>query len=237
MSKSYPLSKELRAQLLRQLVQKAVAKHGARIGAELKAINEEFWSCHVDRVRVLLDVPQNRWPELMQSGLLATVYSGEPNVESLGNPVLFSHAWREDYRMEVWSMAISGPEFSAVRNLIKRPRHSSRQLGLTLESTGGSVPMLRGMFELARDSNLVQRMIAVQVDLAAVFQAAEDFHAKAKEVLDACKTTRQLESLFPEAAKLLPKRAEDKVKALAPVGLANAVRAMLEKGVPEGAAQ
>lgn len=64
MSKSYPLSKELRAQLLRQLVQKAVAKHGARIGAELKSINEEFWSCHVERVKVMLGLPELRCPEL-----------------------------------------------------------------------------------------------------------------------------------------------------------------------------
>lgn len=185
MSKSYPLSKELRAQLLRQLVQKAVAKHGARIGAELKAINGEFWSCHVDRVRVLLGIPQKGWTELMQLGVLATVYSEHPEVRGVGNPVEFSADWRNEHRLDIWQMAISGPEFSSVSSFIQRKRHSSRSIGLLLQSPCGSVPRINGMFDLAADSELVKRMDAVRGELCAVFNAAEDFHAKAKEVLDA----------------------------------------------------
>jgi hypothetical protein len=235
MSKSYPLSKDLRAQLLGQLVQKAVSKHGARIGAELKSINAEFWSCHVERVKALLGVPQGQWAGLMQAGLLTSVYSGEPSVSSSGNPINFTTYWREENRIEVWNMVLRGKEFAGVAEFIKYPRHSHLRLALTLKSQAGALPNINGMFELAADANIVKRMAAVQDDLEPVFKAAEDFHAKAKEVLDACRSTAQLENLFPEAAKLLPKRAEDKVKALAPVGLANTVRAMLEKGIPDEA--
>lgn len=60
--------------------------------------------------------------------------------------------------------------------------------------------------------------------------------AQAMDVLQACRTSRQVEDLFPEAAKLLPQPVKNG-KALAPTELAANVRNMLNQGVPPVVAQ
>ncbi|EMO9523705.1 hypothetical protein RJ634_006291 [Pseudomonas aeruginosa] len=73
-------------------------------------------------------------------------------------------------------------------------------------------------------------------DLAGVIEAAIAFRAQAMSVLLACRTSRQVEDLFPEAAKLLPQPVKEE-RALAPTELAANVRNMLSQGVPPVLAQ
>lgn len=69
-----------------------------------------------------------------------------------------------------------------------------------------------------------------------MIDAAVAFRAQAIDVLLACRTSRQVEDLFPEAAKLLPQPVKNE-KALAPTELAANVRNMLNQGVPPVVAQ
>ncbi|MCY1461710.1 hypothetical protein D9M71_793930 [compost metagenome] len=66
--------------------------------------------------------------------------------------------------------------------------------------------------------------------------AAVNFRRQAMDVLLACKTSRQLEDLFPEAAKLLP-RPVKATQSVAPTELAANVRNMLAQGIPPVTAQ
>ncbi|AVK28929.1 hypothetical protein CSB85_3712 [Pseudomonas aeruginosa] len=68
-------------------------------------------------------------------------------------------------------------------------------------------------------------------ELESVVEAGLAFRSQAMDVLLACRTSRQVEDLFPEAAKLLPQPVKQD-KALAPTELAANVRSMLSKGVP-----
>ncbi|MCY1309652.1 hypothetical protein D9M70_597680 [compost metagenome] len=64
-----------------------------------------------------------------------------------------------------------------------------------------------------------------------ILEEALVYRGECLDLLNACRTRKQLEELFPEAAALLP-APEPKVKALVPTELAAKVRKQLKEGVP-----
>ncbi|MNN95063.1 hypothetical protein D3C81_2138080 [compost metagenome] len=86
---------------------------------------------------------------------------------------------------------------------------------------------------MSADSKLCKEGSKVQADLLAIFTAAYEFREKASDILNSCRTSAQLEQLFPEAAKLLPQPVKRRSNELAPVELVQSVRGLMEKGVPD----
>lgn len=65
-----------------------------------------------------------------------------------------------------------------------------------------------------------------------ILTEACEYHDQIQQLLEACRTRKQLQDLFPEAAELLPQPEAKKGTGLAPVELAAKVRRMLREGVP-----
>lgn len=78
---------------------------------------------------------------------------------------------------------------------------------------------------------LVKQVSELSAEFMSILTQALDYHEKVSDLLDACRTEKQLADLFPEAAAMLPQRAK-KAQPVVPVELAKNVRRMLAEGVP-----
>lgn len=236
MTKSFAISNEMRERVVDKLTQQAVAKHGKRIGAALKKLNEQFWADHMKKVDQLLQVDPKRYPELIAAGVIAATTTESPHVPKAGSPLKFSYSnnsrYPESVRAgEIMKLVLISSEFLQVAAFVKKnDYHNAYELRFSSQT--GSVPRLNNMNELDAESKIVKQAKKIHAELSEIFAAADDFHQKAADILASCRTSRQVEDLFPEAAKLLPQPAK-KTQALAPVELVDSVRSMLSKGVPD----
>lgn len=78
---------------------------------------------------------------------------------------------------------------------------------------------------------LFDQIKALAKEAAEILGSAIQYRDEVLDLLQACRTDKQLRELFPEAADLLPAPAV-KTKALAPIELAAKVRQRLKEGVP-----
>lgn len=78
---------------------------------------------------------------------------------------------------------------------------------------------------------LVKQVDELSAEFMSILTQALDYHEKVSDLLDACRTEKQLADLFPEAAAMLPQKAK-KAQPVVPVELAKNVRRMLVEGVP-----
>lgn len=78
---------------------------------------------------------------------------------------------------------------------------------------------------------LVKQVDELSAEFMSILTQALDYHEKVSDLLDACRTEKQLADLFPEAAAMLPQKAK-KAQPVVPVELAKNVRRMLAEGVP-----
>ncbi|MCY1391865.1 hypothetical protein D9M71_67180 [compost metagenome] len=242
MNKSFNLNNEMRAKVAMQLTLKAVAKHGPKLGKKLQAINEMFWKLHYHKVTEVLPVDPKVWPDLIQAGVLQYVVDVTPQTteprqgkeDVIDNVYLCRHVVHSTDSIEhrVRREIINSPEYATARPFIQFPdRYSDRTMALKFESQQGSVPRLNNMGMLEPDSALAKKAGTIGEEWRGILDAAFKFHRKVSDVLASCRTSRQLEDVFPEAAALLPKPVVTS-NAIAPKELVDSVRAMLDKGVP-----
>lgn len=78
---------------------------------------------------------------------------------------------------------------------------------------------------------LVKQVDELSAEFMSILTQALDYHEKVSDLLDACRTEKQLADLFPEAAAMLPQKVK-KAQPVVPVELAKNVRRMLAEGVP-----
>lgn len=78
---------------------------------------------------------------------------------------------------------------------------------------------------------LVKQVDELSAEFLSIITQALDYHEKVTDLLNSCRTDKQLENLFPEAAAMLPKPTK-KAQPIVPVELAAQVRRMLADGVP-----
>lgn len=78
---------------------------------------------------------------------------------------------------------------------------------------------------------LVKQVDELSAEFLSIITQALDYHDKVTDLLNSCRTDKQLENLFPEAAAMLPKPVK-KAQPIVPVELAAQVRRMLADGVP-----
>lgn len=243
MQKHFTITNAMRDKVADQLTLQAVAQHGPRIAADLAALNEQFWNKHCAAVEALPGLEKKHWAALIQAGAVsATVNCApsylkhredrEPNVTQL---VAVAHHYKEEGRNNFADKVLSSKAFEGVIRYLNQSGYNRRDWSICLISPTGSVPRLK---EMALLTDPVHESLALLVctELEAVIEAAISFRQQAMGVLQACRTSRQVEDLFPEAAKLLPQPVKNE-KALAPTELAASVRNMLSQGVPPVAAQ
>ncbi|WBG63387.1 hypothetical protein ELR50_11110 [Pseudomonas citronellolis] len=238
MQKHFSITQAMREQVADQLTIQAVAKHGPRIAADLAALNDQFWTKHHTTVEALPGLDKKHWADLIAAGALAAVVKSDvqymkprENKALTSSPIhLIYHNYKEDQRNALVQKIIDSPAFEGVKQFLCKNVHHDRHWTLRLSSPNGSMPRLNGM-DVITDPALETLALLCGQDLQQVMKGAEDFRRQAMDVLLACRTSRQVEDLFPEAAKLLPQPVRQE-KALAPTELAANVRGMLNAGVP-----
>ncbi|WP_312382002.1 hypothetical protein [Stutzerimonas balearica] len=242
MQKPFTITNAMRNKVADQLTVKAVAQHGPRIAADLAALNQQFWAKHVAAVEALPGLSKKHWADLIQAGAVTATASCEPtymqprkdNDPSEQQLVAVYKHYKEDARNALVAQVLGSTAFEGVSRYLERQQYD-RHWVIGLKSPTGAVPRLNNM-RLITDPALESLALLICSELAGVIDAAVAFRAQAMDVLLACRTSRQVEDLFPEAAKLLPQPAKNE-KALAPTELAANVRNMLNQGVPPVVAQ
>ncbi len=242
MQKPFTITNAMRNKVADQLTVKAVAQHGPRIAADLAALNQQFWAKHVAAVEALPGLSKKHWADLIQAGAVTATASCAPtymqprkdNDPSEQQLVAVYRHYKEDARNALVAQVLGSTAFEGVSRYLERQQYD-RHWVIGLKSPTGAVPRLNNM-RLITDPALESLALLICSELAGVIDAAVAFRAQAMDVLLACRTSRQVEDLFPEAAKLLPQPAKNE-KALAPTELAANVRNMLNQGVPPVVAQ
>lgn len=242
-TKPFTINQSMRDQVANTLTLQAVAHHGPRIADDLAALNTQFWAAHRIKVEALPGLNKKHWAELIQVGAISGTATCTPSYEEPrdeGSPrtvafVAAAYDYRDEARTILVARLLSSPAFEGVQRYLVENSRYERGWKIHLVSTTGSVPRLYGM-EGITDPALETLGLMICTELESVIQAAMAFRSQAMDVLLACRTSRQLEDLFPEAAKLLPQPVKNE-KALAPTELAANVRSMLTQGVPPVTAQ
>lgn len=235
MQKPFPITKAMREDVADKLTMQAVAQHGPRLGKALQQINAAYWEQHISKVDAELQIARKRWPGLIQVGVLAAVSTVTPECRPEEDKHTTSLAYfnsRNDRENVFRAKVLGSSAFSTVREFIRPARHYSQSAHeLQFRSMEGSVPRLNDMQKLDATDPLVSQARCVAEEFEGVLAAGVAFRRQALDVLMACRTSRQVEDLFPEAAKLLPQPAKNE-KAIVPTELAANVRSMLSNGVP-----
>lgn len=230
---SFTITNEMREKVADQLTVKAVQKHAKPIAKAIDKMRSTFWDAHAKNVDKILQIDRSRWPELIQQGLLTSISRVELRVSGKGEVfrIMPNRRDAKDEAMhKVGRMVLLTPEFASVWKHMRYDNYS--YLCLHLDNESGSVPRLNSMEYFPEDHALIAATLKVRSDILAIFAAAYEFREKAMAILSSCRTARQLEELFPEAAKLLP-RPVKRTNELAPVELVESVRGLMEKGVPD----
>lgn len=242
MQKHFSITNAMREKVADQLTLQAVAQHGPRIAADLAALNKQFWAKHCAAVETLPGLSKKHWPDLILAGAVTATANCLPSYMQQRKDkdpyetqlVAVEKHYKAEARNTLAYKVLGSPAFEGVSRYLDRAPYHEHWV-IALKSPSGSVPRLNGM-NLITDPAQESLALLVCAELAGVIEAAVAFRDQAMSVLQACRTSRQVEDLFPEAAKLLPQPAKNN-KAVAPIELAASVRNMLSQGVPPVAAQ
>lgn len=242
MQKHFTITNAMRDKVATQLTIQAVAQHGPRIAADLAALNDQFWAKHRAAVEALPGLSKKHWPDLILAGVVTATATCTPSYmqQREGKDpyeqklVAVYKIYKEDARNALVARVLGSTGFEDVSRYLERERYEGHWV-IGLKSPTGGVPRLHYM-ERIIDPALESLALLICSELAGVIDAAVAFREQAMSVLQACRTSRQVEDIFPEAAKLLPQPVKND-KALAPTELAASVRNMLSQGVPPVAAQ
>lgn len=237
MQKHFSITQAMRDEVADSLTLQAVAHHGPRIAADLAALNDQFWTKHRAACESLPGLDKKHWTDLIQAGAVTATASCEPTYlrkrENMdpreAQFVAVAKHYKADARNELVHKVLVSAAFDGVSRYLARSRHDGDWI-ICLKSPTGSVPRLNRM-GLITDPAQESLALLLCSELTGVIDAAVDFRAQAMSVLLACRTSRQVEDLFPEAAKLLPQPVKNE-KAMVPTELAANVRNMLSQGVP-----
>lgn len=237
MQKPFTINQAMRDTVADKLTVQAVAQHGPRIGADMKGLNDQFWARHRAACEALPGLDKKHWAALIQCGALSATASADVKVfEQLEDRsrrvelICIHHHYKDEVHNTLARKVIGSTAFSTVKQHLTEGRNYNRGWFLKLSSPSGAVPRLNDM-EVITDPAQETVALLICQELTEVIDAAKRFRAQAMDVLMACRTSRQVEDLFPEAAKLLPQPVKNE-KALAPTELAASVRSMLSAGVP-----
>ncbi|EIU2540622.1 hypothetical protein L4O36_000181 [Pseudomonas aeruginosa] len=237
MKKHFPVTQAMREEVVDKLTIQAVAHHAVAIAGYLEALNTQFWTAHCSKVEALPGLEKQHWASLIQAGSVTAASNCYPTYKDQRGDdrspvtkyfVAVAFRYKQDHHSTFVARLLTSQAFEGVKRFLDS-RHD-RDWKIRLVCPNGAVPRLHGMEDIT-DLKLKGLALLICSELESVVEAGLAFRSQAMDVLLACRTSRQVEDLFPEAAKLLPQPVKQD-KALAPTELAANVRSMLSKGVP-----
>mgnify|MGYP000619167202 CR=1 FL=1 len=225
--KSFTLNKSMREDVAKQLTTQAVKVQLIKIVAELEEINREFWQRHCDKV-IAMGLPKSKWDSLIQQGMINSTSIAMPLIHNKNggkfNPTLLNRS-----NSEYFNDRISAKQITGLDNFLAGSRYHGRHLMLKAPK---AYPNFEDSSVIPTDSDLHNRIVNAVKNFHEAIDAANSFYAKTIRVLLSCRTSRQLENIFPEAAQLLPKRLKTIKNEVAPVELITSLKSMISNGIP-----
>lgn len=254
------LNNQLRTEMAIKLALKAVNKHGAGLGRLAKHLTDLQRQEYVDRLaRLEPEIQPQKWTDLIQKRL-AVGYGGLETLEEYVPAEGDGKAARwSGVRLHLFTFSSNRKAEIQRRELLHRFIGELRQVsgfsssfdmlgryeltrntGCWLEAIHKPQPDLPAMPSANKLNPLHGRLEkAIISDTRAflarfgrVITSGFAYLEECLDLLQSCKTEKQLLDLFPEAAKLLPPEVK-KTTAMVPVEQAQKLRKMLETGVPE----
>lgn len=231
----FNLTKQMKAKLALELTVLAVKKNIPPIEKAVKAINQKFWDAHIKRTETETGLSADKFPRLIQLGIMAGAVFGEPTCLVDGSNKTFSLVFQKSGFTDKHTLQATLMHEQAFRGL-REHFHVLCNRGadrLTfLFRTEHTVPRFSQMQDLTDRPELVAEIHDVCERLMKLLNAAAEFHEQTEMVLLPMRTSTQLLDAFPEAAKLLPEPVKT-THELAPIDQINRVREMLKAGVPQ----
>lgn len=229
--KSVRLTKEMREDIAMQLTRKAAKARIEALNSEIEKVSSMFWTEHAEKCQAKLRNPRKEWPQLILDGMVAATSVATPVVpREDGNGC---GPYLHEFEVKTGSYgAYVHPTDAMVLNHfpVYEIRYSGSRRAIQLKASS-SMPRFNGYEVVETDSAVGKAYVAASKKLIEILDACRDMHSKTMDVLMACTTSRQLEDLLPEAAKLMPQPAA-KTQAVMPSELAAKVRGMIETGIP-----
>jgi hypothetical protein len=247
----------LRNDLALKLAIQAVSRHGPALGRLAKHLKKDHTAVYVARLRTIEpDITIKRWEDLIQKGLVRG-YSGSNDLmytyikqvegkEDVLDTKTFTSGYLATFSSKDPMRLLhqrfikeldSATGFSALLSLMYRRYlvgESHPRLLFRTPSQPG-LPYVQGAGTLDHtipaEAKLIEDYQAITARLHRILTEGWAYLEQCLELLNACKTDKHLEDLFPEAAKLLPPPIKSS-GSMVPVELAAKVRKMLETGVP-----
>lgn len=225
------LTNDIRLNLASRLTLEAISVHAEPLASDVCALSAEAYEIHMREFSQLLPVPKHRIAKLIEARVLIPTQTfsvdgmkdgiridrdpaSTERVRRLFSLVQESDAWRGFMEVAASRRFYHGSTFYVRCDVVLR----LPSVVPDYAKTGGY-------------SDLVRRFNGVIWRANEVFSEAIKYQEKLLDVLNACKTVKQLEDLIPEAVKYLPP-AKKPSKALMPVELAASLREQLKTGVP-----
>lgn len=235
------LNKKIRADIALKLTVKACEDSANTLAADIADLAKKFWARHESEVSVKLSgIPRKRWPQLIQEGVIVGAHRKHPSIPNdkssyyrdakLVQPSRFEY---EDHPTKIASFT-PGMLLRKFPNLDKQIHQHYRTWKIQLIA-GATTPDYNTSEQFAADDQLIIEYIALTDRFEQILGEAKSMYIDTLDVLDACRTAKQLETLLPEAAKLVPKPAA-KAKNVMPTELAEKIRGKIESGIPTSSA-
>lgn len=246
------LTKNIRLDLALQLTLKACEKRARGVNRVWKQQEERLYARHCAKLRTLCPkLSINDWSELIQHGLALQSTGSEQlkygvgrEAEVLPRALIVDSSCSTRSDSEAYKSLMQ----SILREFTPDLRHFLHsQSSLTNSAIGalliyyppmlGLPPLPREMLYLNPDDEEDRKMIIELKGLkdrtAKILSEAWAFFNEALDVLNSCRSAKQLEQVWLGAAKLLPKTPPKTVGAIAPYQAAEKLQRRLEVGIPE----
>lgn len=228
MSQSVRLTNEMREDIARVLACRAMKRKAQRLHKDIEKFNADYWERHQSKVdKAMAPLTKKDWPALMQSGILTSTQTVIPETE------------RETPRGERRFMGVSvssDPEVNRVLDMAglvcgdQRKYVLRRRSGLGLYLRAGTpMPRINHM-ERIDTKKMADRANRLLDRLSAIVKETRSTYQEIMGILRSCTTSRQLEDVFPEAAKLVPQPAP-KQGQMVPQEQIDRVRSLIKENV------
>lgn len=227
--KSFNLNNAMREELAKTITTQAVQAELLKWAAEVSRINDLFWENHCQKV-IETGLKKNLWDGLIQKDIVNSIYRVKPHLEFRGrNDTYHSDVVLMDSTEKgLWNKAVKTSAITDAGTWFSELNY--RSVSLMFKSKK-SVPTIKGVGTIDMGDEMQEPIIAAKEWFRKIYQAAIQCYRQTMAVLSSCRTSRQLENIFPEAAKMLPQPEKKITNEVAPVELIANIQTMLKSGI------
>lgn len=232
MSQSISINQKMRDEIAHKLTVQATSTAATKFLAEFKRQNDAFWVRHQEHINKLTGLTKKKQRELIQAGVMRAETTVFPEI-----PVFDEALDRRRWTYPFFDLLADGDArvlsdlelYTSGSGPISTTRFSNRKIAFVFRAESTVVQVDK--MSLLEAGVHADGLLTLAKSASQILKSARNFRAEAMKVLSSCRTSRQLEDIWPEAAKLIPKR-QTATASIVPKDAIDRVRAQLENGIP-----